>query len=139
MAHGPLEYFVIGFDGHKFSGDIAPALKEAADSGVIRIVDLVFVTKDPSGVISKLEYEDFDKETAQAFAALDKNAEGIYSPEDLDEIGASLENDSSAALILVENVWATKVRDAVLRARGRLIYNGILTQETIDALEKMSA
>ena len=131
MANGPYEFLVIGFEGHKFSGEIAPALKEAADSGAIRVVDLAFVTKGPSGEVSQLEYEDFDDETARAFVALDKNAEGIFSTEDFDQIGNALEKDSSAALVLIEHVWATNVRDAIVRARGRLIDSGILTDDVL--------
>jgi hypothetical protein len=139
MATGPLEYFIIGFEGHKFSGEIAPKLKEAVDSGAIRVIDLVFVTKDPSGAVTRLEYEDFDKETATAFAALDKNAEGMFSAEDLDEIGEAIDNGSSAALVLIEHVWAANVREAIIRARGRLIHNGILTEDAVKTLEQTTA
>ncbi len=139
MAYGPLEYYVIGFDGHRFSAEIAPDIKEAVDSGAIRVVDLVFVTKDKSGVVTRLEYEDFDGEVARAFAALDQNADGMFSGEDLDEIGSGLERDSSAALVLVEHLWATKIRDAIIRANGRLIQNGILTEDAARSAESSTA
>lgn len=139
MTQGPLEYYVIGFDGHRFSGEIAPAIEEAVVSGAIRVLDLVFVTKDASGKVTRLEYEDFDGDVARAFAALDQNAEGMFSGEDLDEIGSGLENDSSAALVLVEHLWARKIRDAVLRANGRLIENGILTEDAVRIVEPTMA
>ena len=94
MAYGPLEYYIIGFEGHKFTGDIAPALKKAADSGAIRILDLVFVTKDGHGAVSAIEYEHFDKEVAHAFSRIDKNGEGLFTSEDLEEIGKGIGNDS---------------------------------------------
>ncbi len=139
MAHGPLEYYVIGFDGHRFSGEIAPAIKEAVDSGAIRVLDMVFVTKDLSGTVTRLEYQDFDGEVARAFAALDQSADGMFSGGDLDEIGGGLENDSSAALVLVEHLWAAKIREAVLRANGRLIQNGILTEDAARTVEPSTA
>ncbi|MGA7356635.1 MAG: DUF6325 family protein [Candidatus Cybelea sp.] len=139
MAQGPLEYYVIGFDGHRFSGEIAPAIEEAVVSGAIRVVDLVFVTKDVSGKVNRLEYQDFDGDVARAFAALDQNADGMFSGEDLDEIGSGLENDSSAALVLIEHLWARKIREAVLRANGRLIQNGILTEDAARIVEPTTA
>jgi hypothetical protein len=139
MAHGPLEYYVIGFNGHRFSGEIAPAIKEAVDHGAIRVLDLVFVSKDRSGAVTRLEYQDFDGEVARAFAALDRNADGMFSGEDLDEIGSGLENDSSAALVLVEHLWAKKIREAVLGANGRLIQNGILTEDAAASVEPTTA
>lgn len=139
MAHGPLEYYVIGFNGHRFSGEIAPAIKEAVDFGAIRVLDLVFVSKDRSGAVARLEYQDFDGEVARAFAALDQSGDGMFSGEDLDEIGTGLENDSSAALVLVEHLWAKKIREAVLAANGRLIQNGILTEEAAPVVESTTA
>ena len=139
MAYGPLEYYIIGFEGHKFTGDIAPALKKAADSGAIRILDLVFVTKDSHGTVSTLEYEHFDKEVAHAFSRIDKNGEGLFTSEDLDEIGKAIGNDSSAALVLVEHVWAAELREATVRARGHLIQHGILTQDAVEALDTITA
>ncbi|MFY9664302.1 MAG: DUF6325 family protein [Candidatus Cybelea sp.] len=139
MAHGPLEYYVIGFNGHRFSGEIAPAIKEAVDLGAIRVLDLVFVSKDRSGAVARLEYQDFDGEVARAFAALDQSGDGMFSGEDLDEIGTGLENDSSAALVLVEHLWAKKIREAVLAANGRLIQNGILTEEAAPVVESTTA
>ncbi|MGR4064850.1 MAG: DUF6325 family protein [Vulcanimicrobiaceae bacterium] len=139
MAYGPLEYYIIGFEGHKFTGDIAPALKKAADSGAIRILDLVFVTKDRSGRISTIEYEHFDDEVALAFSRIDKNGEGLFSGEDVEEIGKAIDNDSSAALILVEHVWAAELREATIRARGHLIQHGILTENAVEALDTITA
>ena len=139
MAYGPLEYYIIGFEGHKFTGDIAPALKKAADSGAIRILDLVFVTKDGHGAVSAIEYEHFDKEVAHAFSRIDKNGEGLFTSEDLEEIGKGIGNDSSAALILVEHLWAAELREAIVHARGRLVQHGILTEDAVDSLETITA
>ena len=139
MSYGPLEYYIIGFEGNHFTGEIAPALKQAADSGAIRIVDLVFVTKDRAGTVKRLEYEDFDHDVARAFAALDQNADGMFSGEDLDAIGEGLDNNSSAALVLVEHVWAAKLRAATVHANGRLIQHGILSEDAVHSLQRTQA
>jgi uncharacterized membrane protein len=135
MAYGPLEYYIIGFQGHKFSGEIAPALVQAAKSGAIRIRDVAFVTKDKSGAVSRFEYQEFDNDAARAFAGLDQNAEGMFTGEDLDDIGNAIDNDSSAALVLVEHLWAAKIREAIVNARGQLLQNGILTEDAVHELE----
>ena len=38
---GPVEYMVIDFPGNRFSGDIAPAIADLVDRGLVRILDLV--------------------------------------------------------------------------------------------------
>ena len=49
MTLGPLEYTVIGFEGNNFNGSIADELSRVVDSGVISVVDLVFVGKGEDG------------------------------------------------------------------------------------------
>ena len=49
MTLGPLEYTVIGFEGNNFDGSIADELSRVIDSGVISVVDLVFVGKGEDG------------------------------------------------------------------------------------------
>ena len=58
MAIGPVEYIIVGFPGNQFNGEIAPELGKLVDSGTIRILDLVFITKDAAGEVSAVEFED---------------------------------------------------------------------------------
>ncbi len=43
MAVGPVDVYIIGFPGNKFSGRIAPAIMELVENGTIRVLDLLFV------------------------------------------------------------------------------------------------
>ena len=40
---GPVDWIVVEFRGSKFTGEIAPILKDYVDRGLIRILDLAFV------------------------------------------------------------------------------------------------
>ena len=55
MAVAPVDVFFIGFPGNKFSGQIAPAILELVDSGTIRVIDALFVSKNSDGVVTTLE------------------------------------------------------------------------------------
>ena len=46
MAAGPVDVYIIGFPGNKFTGRIAPAIMELVEDGTIRVLDLLFVMKD---------------------------------------------------------------------------------------------
>jgi hypothetical protein len=59
---------VIGFPGNKFSGRIAPAVLDLVDDGTIRVIDLLFVSKDADGVVTTLAASDVDAQTAAAKA-----------------------------------------------------------------------
>ena len=57
---GPVDYIVVEFPGNKFNGDIAPALGDLVDRDLVRVLDLVFVTKDEDGRIEGFELGDLD-------------------------------------------------------------------------------
>ena len=118
---GPVEFFAIEFPGNKFKGEIAPELQKLVDSKLIKIIDLVFVTKDAKGNTKSIELENIDSETGKFFHKLGVDVSGLISEEDIDTMAEMLSPNSSAAFLLFEHLWAVKLRDAVLNADGRLI------------------
>jgi uncharacterized membrane protein len=120
MEVGPVDVYIIGFPGNKFSGKIAPAIKGLVDNGTIRILDLLFVMKDEEGAVTTLAIEDLDQEGA-AFAELHITEPGSLNEEDADEVSEDLPANSSALLVAFENVWATKVVSALRDADAVLI------------------
>jgi uncharacterized membrane protein len=120
MEVGPVDVYIIGFPGNKFTGRIAPAIRELVDNGTIRVLDLLFVMKDADGTVTTIAIEDLDDEGA-AFAAIDVTEPGSLNEEDADEVSEDLPDNSSALLIAFENVWARKVVDALQAADAVLI------------------
>jgi hypothetical protein len=121
MAIGPVEYVILGFPGNKFNGNIAPELGKLVESGTIRVLDLVFITKDGDGNVQALEFEDHDD--VALFNALEGEVGGLISDEDIQYAAADLEPNSSAALLIWEDVWATPFVEA-LRASGAVLIEG---------------
>jgi Family of unknown function (DUF6325) len=121
MSIGPVEYMIVAFPGNKFRGEIVPALKELVDAGTIRIIDLAFVMKDADGAVVTAEMADLDSEVFKAFDALSPETMGLLNQDDLAAAGEELEPNSSAALLVWEDVWATKLRDAIVNAKGELL------------------
>src|SRR4051794_15936795 len=70
MEVGPVDVYIIGFPGNKFTGRVAPAILELVENGTIRILDLLFVSKDADGVTTVIQAEDLDEEGA-AFLSID--------------------------------------------------------------------
>ena len=120
MDVGPVDIYIIGFPGNKFTGKIAPAIKELVDNGTIRILDLLFVMKAEDGTVATLEIEDLGQEGA-AFAELDITEPGSLNEEDADEVRDDLPANSSALLVAFENLWAARVASAMADADAVLI------------------
>jgi hypothetical protein len=133
MAIGPVEYIIVGFPGNKFNGDIAPELAKLVESGTIRILDLLFITKDADGNTAAIEFDDHDD--VALFSELDGEVGGFISEEDVEYAAADLEPNSSAALLVWEDVWATPFVEA-LRASGAVLVEGSrIPHDLIEAVE----
>src|SRR6476646_7612704 len=129
MTLGPLDYIVVGFPGNQFKGEIAPAINEARAKGIIRIVDLVFVMKDKDGATVNLEIKDLPEEVRDAFAGFSEEVDGLFTAEDIATLTEELPPDNSALIVLFENTWAIKIKEALINAKGVLITQGRIAQE----------
>jgi hypothetical protein len=128
MAVGPVDVYIIGFPGNKFTGRIAPAILELVENGTIRVIDLLFVMKDADGVVTTLEAADIGQEGA-AFLSIDVAQPGALGPEDADEVSDDLPPDSSALLVAFENLWAVRLVDA-LQAADAVVIDSIRIPST---------
>ena len=132
MAVGPVDVYIIGFPGNKFTGRIAPAILDLVESGTIRVLDLLFVMKDADGVVTTLEAADLDDQGA-GYLSIDIAQPGALGAEDADEVSDDLPSDSSALLIAFENTWVVKVIDALQAADAVLIDSIRIPAEVVAA------
>jgi hypothetical protein len=139
MAIGPVEYMVVAFPGNQFNGEIAPALKQLIDSGTIRVIDLAFVLKDVDGSIVGAELEDAGSSVFQAFESLTIERGGLLNDDDLRDIGEALEPNSSAAVLVWEDLWAARFADAVAASGGVLVDIARIPRDVVQAALDYSA
>jgi hypothetical protein len=132
MSIGPVELLVLKFPGNQFKGEIVPALEELVNKGTIRIIDLLFVTKDAQGSAAVIEMNDLDDETYAVFDPIVSDVNGLLTENDVRQLTRKMENNSSAAIMLFENVWATRFRDAVINARGEIIMIERIPRQVIE-------
>jgi hypothetical protein len=133
MGVGPVDVYIIGFPGNKFSGRIAPAILDLVENGTIRVLDLLFVMKDEDGVVTTLEAADLDEEGA-GFLSLEVAQPGALGEEDAEEVSDDLPANSSALLLAFENTWAVKVVDALRDADAVLIDSIRIPADVVEAV-----
>src|SRR3954451_9453010 len=85
VSIGPVEYIAIAFPGNKFSGEIIPAIKALQDSGTIKVIDLVIITKDNDGNVGAVELNEASPETQATFAALGVETRNLLGQEDFED------------------------------------------------------
>ena len=120
MAIGPVDVYIIGFPGNRFSGRITPAIMELVENGTIRILDLLFVMKDADGVVTTVAAANLDEDGAD-FLRIDVTQPGALGPEDAEEVADDLPSNSSALLIAFENLWLARMVDALQAADAVVI------------------
>jgi uncharacterized membrane protein len=128
MAIGPVEYIIIGFPENQFKGEIVPALADLVESGTVRILDLVFVTKDADGDVTSIEYEDLP-----GLGDIDGEVDGLVSEEDLEMIAEVLEPNSSGLMIVWEDVWASRLAAAIRGAGGVILSGERIPHDIVEA------
>jgi Family of unknown function (DUF6325) len=129
----PVDYMIVAFPGNEFKGEIAPALADLVENGTIRIIDLAFVAKDEEGKIGAFELTDIDPEVRKGFENMGVEVNGLFNEDDLTAAAEELEPNSSAALLVWENLWARDVAQALRNAGGELLDFERLPHEVVQA------
>jgi uncharacterized membrane protein len=130
---GPVDYAIVAFPGNKFRGEIAPALADLVEREVIRIIDIAFIGKSEEGDVVAMELTELDPDVQEALESAGIEIQGLLNDEDLQSAAEDLEPNSSAAVLVWENVWARKVTNAMRDAGGVLVAFERLPHEVVQA------
>jgi uncharacterized membrane protein len=152
---GPIQMLTLAFDGNRFKGEVLPELDRLKGERIIRVLDLMVVRKDAEGRIMVMTASDLEWEEATAFgsyigalagfkaagpAGVDRGAMAgaaeladghVFDETDVFRVTQSLPNGMSAALVLIEHVWAKSLLDAIERAGGRELGNDWIRAEDL--------
>ncbi len=126
---GPVDVSVIAFEGNRFNGDVAPALRELQENGTVRIIDLTFVRKDEDGSVAVVELA--DSGLAEAFDHLADDELDLLSDDDLAAIADDLNPDSSAMVVVWENSWAARLANALRNSHAEVAVMERIPRDTV--------
>jgi uncharacterized membrane protein len=155
---GPVQMLVVGFDEPKFTGEILPELRRLGEAGLVRMLDLLVVSKDDDGNVAAVEISELSESEAEAFGevagalmgisgedaeetsrALDAGAaelddSGVFDDADVWYVGDTIPNGTTAAIALLEHRWAIPLRDAIVRAGGVALADEWIHPADLDAV-----
>ena len=136
---GPIDYIVVEWPGRQPTGEAAPYLVDLVERGIIRILDLAFITKDEDGKVTGIEISEV-ADQVEEMRVFEGASSGLISDDDTNEAAGALEPGTSAALLVYENRWAGPFAAAVRRSGGQLVASGrIPVQGLLAALEEAEA
>lgn len=135
---GPVDYLLVEWRNQQPRGEAAPHLIALAEAGIIRILDLIFLSKAEDGSVVVLEAA--DAAAIEGLGELVGAASGLLNEEDVSEASSALEPGTSAALLIFENRWAAPFATAVRRSGGELVASGrIPIQALVEAIDSAEA
>jgi hypothetical protein len=114
--YGPIEFYAIAFDGDRPGPAVLQAIDDLVATGTVNLLDLVFARRSPDGEIEVLELSDTVDDGAPAL-----DLAGLAGEEDILFLAESLEPGRSAAILVVELLWAKSFASALYDAGGAVI------------------
>jgi hypothetical protein len=121
---GPVDWLVVEFPGSRFNGEIAPALDDLVERGIIRVLDVLVLKKDADGSLEAFELADLDESEIGQLRAYEAELATLLGEDDVAAVAEAIEPGSAAASIVYENTWAAPFASAMRRAGGQLVADG---------------
>ena len=142
MSFGPMQMLIVGFGDAEVTGEVAAELARLREHDIVRLVDLLVVTKDASGDVAALETSDLSKDESEQLGALagaliglgaageagvEAGALGGAAAADAGEtalgqdvwyVADAIPPGTTAAVAILEHRWAIPLRDAITRRGG---------------------
>ena len=121
---GPIDYVIVGFEGNKFDGSILRAINDAIENKIIALVALAVIQKDKKETVKLLDITNLGDEYLVEFVEKNKASNKLVTQDDIDEMADLLQPNTSAGLLIIEQLWAKPLKQALLKANGVLIAEG---------------
>ena len=132
MTYGPIDFLALEFKNERLKGEILPTLIDLVENKVVRVIDLVIVQKYEDGRHEAVEMQQLAPDMLSVFDPLEVQISGIIQVEDIEAIADGMANSTTAALMLFENLWANKFKEAVLNADGRLLMQERIPYQVVE-------
>jgi Family of unknown function (DUF6325) len=151
---GPVQVLVVGFDQPTFSGEVLAEFTRLREAGIVRLVDLLLVSRAEDGAFETLAAPSgADPEFGGLAAALlgkpeseDSVEPAVPDADDADDVDAmawsladAVPAGSMAAVALIEHTWAGPLKAAIQRAGGSPLEETWLSPGDLDVLESLIA
>jgi uncharacterized membrane protein len=144
---GPVQVLVVGFDQPTFSGEVLAEFARLREAGLVRLIDVLLVSRSEDGMLETLEAPEAaaadlgglavevlgQPENASQAETSEIDTAAMWSLADAIPVGGT------AAVALIEHVWAAPLSAAIQRAGGSLLEETWLAREDRELLETLTA
>ena len=130
---GPVDYIVVEFPAgaSNFTGEMAKELLDLTDRGIIRVIDIIIVTKGDDGSVDAMELSDVEE--LGELEQLETELAELLAEEDVVQLAAAMDPGSTAGVVIWENLWAAPFAASARRSGGQLVAHGRIPMQAIIA------
>ncbi len=131
FKYGPVELYLVGFEGVRPDRASLGALSDLIDRGIVSLLDFVIVSRSESGEvdITEVEFEGDDD-----FAGFDLGASGLVGESDVAELAEHIPPGTSAALLALELTWARTLASAFSASGGVVLRTERIPAPIVNAI-----
>jgi Family of unknown function (DUF6325) len=133
FRYGPVELYLVGFASEQPDAGTFSALADLLATGVVRLLDLVFVSKKDDGGVDVVEVEEGEHPLGLATGP-DPLAGGLVADEDLAELVAPMAAGTSAVVMAIELTFAKTLTEELARAGGEVLRVERIPAPVVNAL-----
>ncbi|MET0296852.1 MAG: DUF6325 family protein [Microbacterium sp.] len=127
FRYGPVELYLVGFEGDAPDPGVVDALVNLVDGGTVRVLDFLIVSKSDDGDVTIAEIEDED-------FALDLHEIGIAGDEDIAELAELVPPGGAAAIVALELVYARELAQSLAASGGVVLSAERIPAPIVNAL-----
>jgi hypothetical protein len=130
---GPVDYVVVEFPAgaSNFTGEMTEELVRLVDAGIIRVIDVLILTKSDDGTVDAIELSEVPE--LGDLQAIEAQLAELLAADDVENLAAAMEPGSTAGVLIWENLWAAPFASAARRSGGQLIATGRIPIQAIIA------
>lgn len=127
----PVAYLAVEFPGGRVTGEGFSLVHDLVAQGVIAVLDLEFIAKDPDGDVRKVRLDDIEHAADVDITQWQGSYSGLLDEDDIAVVAAVMQPGALTGIIVYENVWAAPLL-AVMDANGaRLVGSGSIDADDL--------
>lgn len=130
---GPVSYLIVEFPDNRMTGEGVDALVDLVDLGLIRILDLEFVTRRADGSVAAISVQDLDRDGELDVAVFEGASSGLLDQSDLDGAADAIQTGASAGILLFENRWAIPFVQGMRNGGAEFVAAGYIPHDAVAA------
>ncbi|WP_417563136.1 DUF6325 family protein [Microbacterium sp.] len=129
FRYGPVEFYLVGLESTQPDPSTLDALGAMLETGAVRLLDFVLLSKSPTGELTLVETDDIE-----GVAELELAAPGLAGDADAAEFAEHIPDGSAALLVAFELVFQRELASRLAASGGVVLHTERIPAPVVNAL-----